>query len=145
MMTPTRKVVFVVDDESVIADTLALILKQNGYDAKPFYSGESAMQEGEVSPPQLLISDVAMPGMSGIDLAIYFSRRYSNCKVLLFSGQANTEYLLKKADEEGYHFEIVSKPIHPADLLTKLRHAELELVNYSSVLENAQLVKELVK
>ena len=143
MMTTARKIVFVVDDERVIADTLALILKRSGYDAKPFYSGESAMQEGEVSPPQLLISDVAMPGMSGIDLAIYFRMRYSNCKILLFSGQANTEYLLKKADEEGYHFEIVSKPIHPADLLTKLRH--LELVNYSSVLENARPVKELVK
>ncbi|MGA2252355.1 response regulator [Terracidiphilus sp.] len=145
MMTTTRKVVFVVDDERVIADTLALILKQDGYDAKPFYSGESAMREGELSPPQLLISDVAMPGMSGIDLAIYFRRRHPDCKVLLFSGQANTAHLLKKAGGEGYRFEIVSKPIHPADLLTKLRHAELELVNYSSVLENAQLVKELVK
>lgn len=133
MMTTARKIVFVVDDEKVIADTLALILKQNDYEAKPFYSGESAMQEGEISPPQLLISDVAMPGMSGIDLAIYFRKRYPNCKVLLFSGQANTAYLLEKANEEGYHFDIASKPIHPTDLLTKLRYSELEVASQSAV------------
>jgi FixJ family two-component response regulator len=60
MVTTAKKIAFVIDDEKVIAGTLALILKQNDYDAKPFYSGESAMQEGGASPPQLLISDVAM-------------------------------------------------------------------------------------
>ncbi len=145
MITISRKIVFVVDDEKVIADTLALILKQNDYDAKPFYSGESAMQEGEVSPPQLLISDVAMPGMSGVDLAIYFRRRYPGCKVLLFSGQANTTYLLNKADEDGHPFEILNKPIHPADLLAKLRGAERYLANGSLGLDDACLSKKVVK
>jgi DNA-binding NtrC family response regulator len=144
MNISTRKIVFVVDDEKVIADTLASILKQNDYDAKPFYSGESAMQEGEVSPPQLLISDIAMPRMSGIDLALYFRNRDPACKVLLFSGQANTADLLRRADEEGHHFEILNKPIHPADFLAKLRGGEIGLTDFSSVLDNARLVKEVV-
>jgi FixJ family two-component response regulator len=145
MIATAKKIVFVVDDEEVIADTLALILQQNDYDAMPFYSGESAMQAGEISAPQLLISDVAMPAMSGINLAIYFRNRYPSCRVLLFSGHANTAYLLKKAGEEGDHFEILNKPIHPADLLAKLRSSETRLTNYSSVLENARLAKEVVK
>ena len=144
MNISTRTIVFVVDDEKVIADTLASILMQNDFDAKPFYSGESAMQEGEVSPPQLLISDVAMPRMSGIDLALYFRNRDPTCKVLSLSGQANREDLLRRANEEGQHFETLNKPIHPADPLAKLRGAERGLTNFYSVLDNARLVKEVV-
>lgn len=145
MITSARKTVFIVDDEKVIADTLALILKQNDYDAMPFYSGESAMRAGEISYPQFLISDVAMPAMSGIHLATHFRNRYPSCRVLLFSGHANSAYLLKKADEEGHPFEILNKPVHPADLLAKLRGPEAGLTNYFSVLKNARLAKEVVK
>jgi hypothetical protein len=42
-------------------------------------------------------------------------------KILLFSGQAATADLLEKAHAEGYDFEILAKPVHPQDLLSKLR------------------------
>ena len=42
-------------------------------------------------------------------------------KILLFSGQAATADLLEKARAQGYEFEILAKPVHPQDLLTKLR------------------------
>jgi hypothetical protein len=42
-----------------------------------------------------------------------------SCKVLLFSGQAATTNLLEKARTQGYEFEILSKPVHPADLLAR--------------------------
>jgi hypothetical protein len=44
-----------------------------------------------------------------------------NCKILLFSGQATTADLLEKARLEGHEFEILAKPVHPTDLLAKLR------------------------
>ncbi len=86
-----------------------------------------------------------MPGMSGIDLAIYFRKRCPTCKVLLFSGQANTAHLLEIAERRGHQFEVLNKPIHPADLLAKLRCSETGSTTYSSVLHNEWLLKEAMK
>src|SRR5271168_1828917 len=87
---PPKPVVLVVDDETVIADSLAAILRQNGFAAVAAYNGRSALEVARVAPPDLLLSDVAMPGMSGIDLAIAICQATPGCKVILFSGHAAT-------------------------------------------------------
>jgi len=113
--------VFVVDDEPIISQTLAAILNQAGFHAKAFNLPEPALDAAKSSPPDLLISDVVMPGMTGIELAIEFQKHVPKCKILLFSGQARTADLLEQANEQGYNFEVLAKPIHPKDLLAKLR------------------------
>ncbi len=120
-MPDTERVVFVVDDEVVIAQTLATILSQAGFRASAFGHAELAIAECAEQTPHLLITDVAMPGMTGIELAIHFRRTLPECKVLLFSGQASTANLLEKARAQGYDFDLLAKPVHPADLLAKLR------------------------
>jgi DNA-binding NtrC family response regulator len=120
-VTETNRVVFVVDDEVVIAQTLAIILRQAGFEASAFDHPEKAIAASTEQTPNLLITDVAMPGMSGIELAIHFRKAHPDCKVLLFSGQASTADLLEKAREQGYDFDLLAKPVHPADLLAKLR------------------------
>jgi DNA-binding NtrC family response regulator len=117
----TNRVVFVVDDEAVIAQTLAIILNQAGFQAIAFDHPEKAIAARAELTPALLISDVMMPGMTGVELAIQFRKAQPECKVLLFSGQASTADLLVKARAEGYDFDLLSKPVHPADLLAKLR------------------------
>jgi len=117
----TNRVVFVVDDKDIIAQTLAIILNQAGFQATAFDRPEKAIAASAQLTPALLISDVMMPGMTGIELAIHFRRSYPECKVLLFSGQASTVDLLERARAEGYDFDLLSKPVHPADLLAKLR------------------------
>jgi DNA-binding response OmpR family regulator len=117
----TERVVFVVDDEPVIAKTLAVILNQSGFEAHSFERPEEAIAARKEFTPGLLISDVMMPGMTGIDLAIRFRKEQPDCRVLLFSGQAATADLLQNAREQGYDFELLVKPVHPADLLARLR------------------------
>jgi DNA-binding NtrC family response regulator len=117
----TKRVVFVVDDEPVIAKTLAIILDHAGFDAFAFEQPEKAIAASRRNPPDLLISDVMMPGMTGVELAIHFRETYPQCRVLLFSGQAATADLLEEARGKGYAFDLLSKPVHPADLLAKLR------------------------
>jgi CheY-like chemotaxis protein len=112
-----RPVVLVVDDESAIADTLAEILRRTGYTAMPAYDAEEALETALLVPPELLITDVVLPGMSGIELAIKIRRIFPDCRILLFSGQAATADLLASANRTGHTFELLSKPVHPSDLL----------------------------
>lgn len=122
MTTPgTKPKVLVADDEQVIANTLAIILNQAGFEAKAVYSGESAVEVIEEFQPNMLISDVIMTGMTGIEAAIKIREKLPTCKILLFSGQAATADLLEKARAQGHEFEILAKPVHPTDLLAKLR------------------------
>lgn len=115
-----RPSVMVVDDESSIADTLAEILSRNGYAAVTAYDGDSALETALLSPPEMLITDVVLPGMSGIDLAITMKRIFPDCKIILFSGQASTADLLAAANREGHQFVLLSKPVHPGDLLARI-------------------------
>jgi DNA-binding response OmpR family regulator len=115
-----RPSVLIVDDESSIADTLAEILSRSGYAAVPAYDGDSALETALLNPPEMLITDVVLPGMSGIELAITVRRIFPDCKIILFSGQASTADLLAAASREGHQFTLLSKPIHPADLLSRI-------------------------
>jgi CheY-like chemotaxis protein len=110
----------VVDDERCIADTLSLIFRKAGYVAEAAYDSLSALSQCESFNPDLVVSDVLMPGMNGIEMAIEISERYPACRILPFSGQAGTADLLEIARHSGHDFELLSKPIHPADLLAKL-------------------------
>lgn len=113
--------VLVVDDERVIADTLAVILNDAGFESTAVYSGGDAIREALRMKPDLVICDVIMPDMNGIDASIEIKEALPACKILLFSGQLATAELLKKAQDSGYDFELLTKPIHPHDLLKKLR------------------------
>ncbi|MGD1062406.1 MAG: response regulator [Terracidiphilus sp.] len=122
MPTTTQKPrVLVADDERVIADTLAMILNQSGFEARAVYSGEGALELAESFQPDMLISDVIMADLNGIDAAIRLRALLPAIKVLLFSGQAATADLLEKARKDGYEFDILAKPVHPQDLLARLR------------------------
>jgi DNA-binding NtrC family response regulator len=121
-MGPRKQKVYVVDDEKVIAETLAMILNGAGFIALPFVNPREALDAAAfASPPDLLISDVVMPEMSGVDLAIQFRKTYPECRILLFSGRATTASLLEAARSQGFDFDILKKPLHPDDLLAKIR------------------------
>ena len=121
---PHRPVILVVDDEHVIADTLATILRIQGFAAMPAYDAESALELSRVIPPELLLSDVALPGKSGIELAIAIKDAVPDCRVLLFSGQAATVNLLAGARHTGRDFTVLAKPLHPTDLLANIRELD---------------------
>jgi len=110
----------ILDDEQIIANTLALILNRNGFDAQAVYTAQDAINTASQLSPDVLISDVIMEGMTGIDAAIRISRLVPNCRIILFSGQAATADLLQRAEADGHHFEILVKPIHPRVLLHHL-------------------------
>ena len=119
MQTPGSRI-FVVDDDEVIATSLTAILKISGFEAAAFQNPLDALNAARVEAPDLLISEVVMPELSGIELALRFKEECPSCKVLLFSGQAATANLLQKARDQGHDFTLLSKPIHPTDLLREI-------------------------
>jgi DNA-binding NtrC family response regulator len=113
--------VFVVDDEPVIASTLAAILQMHGFSAKFFTSPLEALAAARAKSPDLLISDVDMPSISGIELAIRMKALHPTCQILLFSGQPSTFDLLHSARAQGHHFDLLLKPVPPPELLSAIR------------------------
>jgi DNA-binding response OmpR family regulator len=113
--------IVVVDDEKRIADTLVLILNSEGYAAEAAYEGASALELCRRKAPDLVLSDVVMPGMNGIELAIAVRQQFRDCYILLFSGQADTAEILEDAKRRGYDFELLAKPLHPEELLIRIR------------------------
>lgn len=119
----------VVDDERLIADSLAWILNLKGFNARSVYSGTEAIHHAVINQIDILISDVAMEGMSGIDAAIEICKLIPNCKVLLLSGNIGTSDMLRTAHDLGHHFDILAKPVHPDEIIDKLKAMNVRLEN----------------
>lgn len=112
--------ILVVDDNRLVADTTSAILKRFGFCVITAYDGTTALRMAAEANPDILLSDVMMPVFNGVDLAISVRKILPETAVLLFSGQAATKDILEAARQEGYFFEVLSKPIHPEDLLGHL-------------------------
>jgi CheY-like chemotaxis protein len=115
-----QKRVLVVDDETLIADSVAMILNRNGYAAEARYSGTEALESVQGQCPDIIVSDVVMPDFNGIQLAKAVRSLCPAARIVLFSGNVDTSSLLDDASMEGYFFEILAKPLHPLSLLKAL-------------------------
>lgn len=116
--------IFIVDDEQIIAKTLSLILKRHGYDATAFYDPRQLLEAARQKTPSIVISDVMMPQMNGVELAMHLRREHPTCQVLLFSGQAATSNLLKGLPAHEKPLKLLTKPLHPDALLREIRSLE---------------------
>ncbi len=112
--------VFVVDDEEDIAKMIAVVLQMNKFDATAYCEPLKALQEADSSPPDYLVSDIAMPGMNGIDLALAMQAKVPSCKVLLFTGDVGAPALVEEAKKSGHDFALLMKPVHPMALVGAL-------------------------
>ncbi len=112
--------VLVVDDEPLIADTLAAILSNNGYRAQVAYSGTEAIERAHRHRPEVLITDFQMPDRDGIELALAILEFIPACRILVFSGHATPDELIYHMRQHGCSFEILTKPIPPGELLERL-------------------------
>lgn len=113
--------ILIADDERTIADTLAAIVGLHGFEARTVYDGRQAVETARAWRPDILLTDVVMPGMDGIEAAIAICRMLPECRVLLLSGVASVGDLSGRVKARGYSFEVLRKPIPPEELLAKLR------------------------
>jgi CheY-like chemotaxis protein len=103
--------VFVVDDIPMIAYTLSALLRDRGHSVIPYTDPTQALDDAGKFVPDVLISDVDMPGLSGVDLAIQVQTLCPCCKVLLMSGHIGPIEDLGRARAKGFHFPLFAKPV----------------------------------
>jgi CheY-like chemotaxis protein len=110
--------VLVVDDEPLVADTLGLIFRGRGFECEVAYSGEEALAQVRTFAPSLLLLDIQMPGINGLDVARSVSTSHPDCRLLLMTGDYSR---LREARElsSALHrpLEFATKPVQPEALL----------------------------
>jgi len=96
-----------------------VIFTRAGFSVLTAYDGLAALELVRCVKPELLISDVAMPDMNGVELALAVVKVAPACKVLLFSGHATSADLIRALDA-GHDFPLLTKPVHPTELLRQV-------------------------
>lgn len=119
----TKPRVLVVDDEDVIAKTLEVILDQGGFMATAVTDGATAVRIAATLRPDILLSDVVMPGLDGFETASRIYALSPRCRVFLFSAQSGASERVREYCAQGYEFEFIAKPVHPSELISRLRAA----------------------
>ena len=113
--------ILVVDDEPTILMTAAAILDMHGYRTAKASDGALALQKALEIKPDLVLSDVVMPRMDGLELAIELKQRLPTTAVLLFSGNIASADILEVARAQGHEFRILAKPVPMDELLAAVK------------------------
>lgn len=132
--------VLVVDDEKVVADSLAIILCAKGYEATATYSGEEAVELCQAMDPHIVVSDIVMGPMTGFDLAIWLAENHPACRVILMSAYSFHDPLVAKSVRRGFDF--ISKPIDPEKLLAKISSPGATLDSDAEPLQETKAAEE---
>lgn len=119
--TEARPTILVVDDERLLADTTAAILRHAGFETRIAYDGFAALEVAGSFRPDYILTDIMMPVMNGVELAIAISKMYPVTKILLFSGQAGISEILEQSKARGFEFPLLAKPVHPTKLIESVR------------------------
>ena len=118
--------VLVSDDEELVAKTLVAILNKSGFSARPAFDGKSAVALASEWRPDILLCDVIMPEMDGIETAIRVCEMLPECRIFLISAQEREAARVAEQKARGYDFEFILKPIHPLELIQLLQFAVSE-------------------
>jgi DNA-binding response OmpR family regulator len=120
--TPRPRRILVVDDDHLVADTLALVFGRTGYEVRVRYTAETALDCARTFRPDLLLSDVSLPGgTDGFALIRQVSGLLPSCQVLIFTGsQPTSDTLRHQARTLPRPPAILTKPCPPTELLREI-------------------------
>ncbi len=114
--------VLVVDDDRLVADTLCLIYKINGFDSQASYSAQDGFERAKSFEPNLVLCDVTLPEESGLDLTDRMHEILPSARMLLLTAYAsNAAYVRAHSRRVRRPIKLLSKPCRPDDLLRESR------------------------
>jgi CheY-like chemotaxis protein len=113
--------ILIVDDERIVADTLGMIFRRNGFMTRVTYTADEALASARLSSPDLLLCDISMPGRTGLDLMADIGREIPDCRILVLTGHySNLKPVHEQSRKMPRPSRVLTKPCNPDDLL---RHA----------------------
>ena len=118
---PTRARILVADWEHVNALTLSAIMERMGYEVATAFSGEEAVQVAACFAPDLLVTEVRMGKISGVEAATQIKAMLPSCKILFLSGDATISDISRSAPA-SLVYSFTTKPVHPQDLLNSIAY-----------------------
>jgi FixJ family two-component response regulator len=119
--TSERLLLSVIDDDEMLRESLPELLREFGFAARAFSSGQEFLSSNYVDETRCLILDVAMPEMSGLDLQQELKRRGQAIPIIFISGQKD-EDIRKQALRQGA-VKFLYKPFSDSDLLEAVNAA----------------------
>jgi CheY-like chemotaxis protein len=119
---PSRRIL-VVDDNQDTAESMALLLRLNGHEVRTAYDGPAALDSARAQPPDVVLCDIGLPGMSGLEVARLLRQDPGLKDVLLLAltGYGKDEDRLR-SQEAGFNAHLV-KPVDLDALKALLAHA----------------------
>lgn len=115
-----KPVLMVLDDDDAVRQTWTIIFRQQGYEVVPADRGEAAIDAARDHPPDLLLADIRLPDMTGIEASQRVKEIAPACHVLLISGDSDSGEAIEEARARGANFEVLPKPISPPDLIQRI-------------------------
>jgi len=108
----------VVDDDKLVADTLSLIFRANGFEAEACYSAAEGLELARTYDPKLILCDVTMPETTGLELAARIDREMPECRILMLTAYStNLAKVGEQSERMSRPVNVLSKPCRPEDLL----------------------------
>ncbi|MCP8713278.1 response regulator transcription factor, partial [Streptomyces sp. AC04842] len=115
MNTPhLSSTVFIVDDDEAVRDSLRWLLEANGYRVRAYASGESFLEDYDASQIGVLIADVRMPGMSGLELQEQLIARNAPLPIVFITGHGDVPMAVSTMKKGAVDF--LEKPFNESDL-----------------------------
>jgi signal transduction histidine kinase len=106
---PAHRHVLVVDDNHDAADTLAQIVRMFGHSADVAYEGSAAIEKARVHPPDVVLCDIGLPGMSGYELARRLRAQQNDIRLIAVSGYARPQDI-DRANSAGFNGHVAKPP-----------------------------------
>ena len=113
--------VLIVDDEAEFMETLVKRLRKRKLDVSGVTSGEAALEQLKETPFDIVVLDVKMPGMNGLDALREIKKSYPLVEVIMLTGHADMEAAIEGMDVGA--FDYLMKPIEIDELLYKIQDA----------------------
>jgi len=138
MTSPSVPKILIIDDESAILDTLRILLRNEGFEVFTAQGGKAGLEQMKQSQPDIVLTDVRMPSVTGIDILTAVRQQEPETPVILMTAQASLQSAIQAVNEGAFYY--IQKPFSNDDLVAICRRAaEHRLLRT----ENKQLKQEI--
>ncbi|HET7379992.1 MAG TPA: response regulator, partial [Gaiellales bacterium] len=121
MTTAPAPSLLIIDDESAILDTLRILLRNQGFDVHTAQGGKAGLEQLKATSPDIVLTDVRMPQVTGIDILTAVRQQDAETPVILMTAQASLQSAIQAVNEGAFYY--IQKPFSNDDLVAICRRA----------------------